>query len=255
MSKSQSAGQALNYYSSENYYQKNSEKGYLFGKGLDSLGIKQGTELDNKTYYHLLHGFNPSRGTKLVKNAGVENRRAGFDVTTSAPKSLSLIIEKLQANNKDDEASLLIKAHLDANQKAMQKLQDNFIRTRIKAKDGSIIKIQTDGFMYATFMHDSSRELDPQIHSHNFIFNLVSYTDKYGKTKTLSLSNEEIFKNKMYLGQYYRNELNANLRKLGYDTQITNSKEGFFELAGFTKSQLDEFSVMTTLLMALLSKN
>jgi ATP-dependent exoDNAse (exonuclease V) alpha subunit len=55
-----------------------------------------------------------------------------------------------------------------------------------------------------------------------------------------ALSNEELYNNKMYFGQYYRNELAANLRERGYE--IESAHRGLFEVRGIDKDLRDHFS-------------
>jgi len=241
ISKNQNVEQAFDYYAKENNYQENSSRGHIFGSGLKFLKIKNSQELEREKFYFLLHGVNPATKEKLVYNAYSSNRRAGIDVTTSPPKSFSLLVEKLQANNEYEVADKLLDAHASANEKMMQNIESTFLKTRITKKKKTV-KIKTKAFVYASFLHDCSREFDPQFHTHNFIFNLTFYVDEDEKLKILSLSNEEIYKNKMYLGQHYRSELNRSLLKLGYETFVSDEKHGFFEIKGISKEQRELFS-------------
>jgi hypothetical protein len=58
--------------------------------------------------------------------------------------------------------------------------------------------------------------------------------------KWRSLSNEAFYRNKMLLGQIYRNELALECRKLGYEIQ-PHAKE-LFEIKGYTREQIVAFS-------------
>jgi len=240
----------------ENYYQQNSELGYYHGNGLEHLGMKDGSIVTKEDYNQLQLGYNPISGETLVKNAGDHERRAGMDATFSAPKSMSVLDALARAHGDEVTSNNLRAAQDRAVQNAMEKMQNNFIRTRVVDPDGSgeRIRVKTDGLIWASFLHDTGREtskgfVDPQIHTHNFIFNVVTYTDPLtGEIRTLSLSNEEIMNNKMYLGQYYRNELANELKSLGYSLALTDARQGFFELAKadgellFDRTQLKAFS-------------
>lgn len=249
MSKPQAAAQAESYYTKENYYMKNSELGFYHGdsEALKQFGIEENELVTQETYNALLNGFNPKTGDALANNAGDENRRAGIDVTQSANKSLSVLVEGFKAHGLDEKAQELLDAHEKANQAAMNKVKE-YALSRIYDEEGNRIKVNVD-MAYASFQHDLSRLLDPQIHTHNFIFNLVTYTDpKTGETKVLSLSNEEIYRQKMLIGQLYRSELAANLSDLGYTINVTNAKEGFFEIEGVSENQIKAFSQMSEML-------
>jgi len=162
-------------------------------------------------YNHLLQGFDPVSGKALHPNSGKEDRRAGMDVTFSAPKSVSILMENYEGTGEISKAELLRNAHEKAVSNAMTKLEENYAKTRIYNVHGERVKVDAK-IIYATFQHDTSREvagnIDPQLHSHNFIFTSVFYDDpKTGEVRNLALSNEEIYQNKMYLGQLYRSEL------------------------------------------------
>ena len=62
------------------------------------------------------------------------------------------------------------------------------------------------------FRHDTSRALDPQLHTHAVIQNMVLGADG----KWTALTNEALYENKMLLGSIYRNGLARELTELGY---------------------------------------
>ncbi len=244
MSKPLAYGQAENYLQKENYYQKNSEKGYFFGNEsiLEKLGITKGEEVTTTKYLHLLQGVNPINGEALLKNSEDPKRRVGIDLTTSAPKSVSIIEEYLRATGKIEEADKIREAHQKANTLAMQEMEQ-FCKTRIYDEQGLRVATNEVEIVRAEFMHDTSREnkingnMDMQLHTHNMLFNLVLH-----KSKFYSLSNEELYKNKMFLGQVYRNELAKNMQELGYQVEITDYEKGFFEIKGIDREQVLTFS-------------
>lgn len=256
ISKFQNKDQASSYYEKENYYQKNSEKGYFHGAATTVIGLKEGQVVTEQVFKSLLNNKSPLTGEYLTKNT--KNPRAGFDVTFSAPKSVSILMESYEANKLNDEALKLREAHEKAVQAAMKEIE-KYALTRIRNEAGEIERIKAN-IVYASFQHDTTRmtpagEIDPQLHTHNFIFNVVSYIDpKDEKLKTGAIENFEIYKNKMYFGQLYRNELANNLKELGYKIEITDTKNGFFEIKGFSKEQLEEFSGRSLSMRELIDK-
>ncbi len=249
--------QGMSYYPEQNkkesYYVKKSELGYLHGKGIVELGLKEGQVLDLKTFKALLKGHNPTTGKALVKNAGVDRERAYYDVTNSPPKSLSIVIAQLESRGENERALALRNLHEKASQTAIKRIQENFTLTRIstgkndpKTKKAITKKIKTNGLMYATFQHDVAREvegkIDPQLHDHNVIFNQVTYTDKHGKIKTTSLHNDEIFKNRVSIELEYNTQLATLLRENGIEVELTHVSRGEFEIVGFEREQIMEFS-------------
>lgn len=252
MSSPQTVSQAEGYLEVENYYQKNSMLGTFQGKGLEHIGIEHGATVDPNIYKILLKGFNPLSGEKLVRNAGKEDHRAGFDVTFSAPKSVSVLMEYYEANGQSVKAEMIKNAHDLAVRNSMEKLENGSGKTRIRIGNGEQIKVDAD-IIYATFQHDTSREIegniDPQLHTHNFIFTPTFYTDeKTGEVRSMALTNEEIFRNKMYFGQNYRSELASSLAEMGYKIEVSSRKNGFFEVEGFDKKQLETFSQRSQLI-------
>ncbi len=236
ISNPQKAAQAETYYTAENYYQKNSEKGYFRGSALSQVGIKEEQKVTQDTYLSLLHGFNPKDNTPLTKGAGSQERRAGIDLTFSAPKSVSTLLEIAEANSFNTLANKIREAHDNAVKETMNKVEKDYLYTRVSV-NGKIQSVKADGMIYASFQHDTSRALDPQLHTHNFIFTPVLKNGKFN-----AQTNEAFFNNKLYFGQFYRNELAYNLNKLGFTIEITSIDKGLFEIKEIPKDIIDEFS-------------
>ena len=217
-----------------------------YGSGSKALGMAQTVEPSD--LHSLLRGELPD-GTMLVDktrcrqqqaNAKATGKpapteRAGIDLTASAPKSVSL-----QALVFGDR--LLELAHQQANREMLRVLEERYACTRITL-DGNRVKAATGEVAIACFHHDTSRALDPQIHTHNVILNLQR-NPRTGRWQ--SLDNTEIYKAKMLLGQIYRNELACSVQGLGYAIHITNQRHGLWELEGFTQKQLRAFSTRIT---------
>jgi conjugative relaxase-like TrwC/TraI family protein len=65
------------------------------------------------------------------------------------------------------------------------------------------MRLWTGQLAIAQFHHDTSRALDPQLHTHNLILNLQQRPD--GRWQ--SLDNEAIYKARSLLGKLYRHHL------------------------------------------------
>ena len=89
----------------------------------------------------------------------------------------------------------------------------------------------------ATFRHDTSRNLDPALHTHAVIANMV----QGGDGKWRSMANEKLYDSKMLLGALYRSELAAGLARLGYGIEKTHA-DGRFEIAGVSREVVEAFS-------------
>lgn len=158
-----------------------------------------------------------------VTRGGELQHRAGWDLTFAAPKSVSIEAEVFA--NADVRA-----AHEGAVSKAMGFLEDKAAQARI---GGDFV--QTKNMTYATFEHATSRAGDPQTHTHVIVAN-VTYSDG----KAYSLSNEKLMDYRTTADAVYKNELANSLEKAGYAVEW--DKNGNFEIAGYSKENLETFS-------------
>lgn len=249
ISKPQGAAQAKDYLSKESYYQQNSELGQWHGSALalKFLDLSDSASIEKKTYAAVLNGLHPKTRKHLLSNSGSDKRRAGIDITFSAPKSVSLLMELCEGLGEQAFEKRIRTAHEEAVQYAMNKVSKYYAKTRIRHGKDKRETVNTHA-VWASFQHDTTREtetgeIDPQLHTHNFLMALTFYEDPInGKLKPYAMSNEEIYTNKMYLGQVYRNALANNLGRLGLEIEVTDIEQGFFELNGFTQEQLEVFS-------------
>jgi conjugative relaxase-like TrwC/TraI family protein len=127
------------------------------GRLADQLGLSGVVEADGLRA--LLWGRDP--GTDVDLLAGRPERRvSAFDVTFSAPKSVSL----LWAFASPEASSVASIAHVEAVAIALDFLERRAGATRQQV-DGERERIPT-GVAAATFVHRTSREGDPQLHTH-----------------------------------------------------------------------------------------
>lgn len=116
-----------NYYlriSSEEYYARSgSERGKFFGGAVGSL--VESSEFNREQFVRLLEGFD-ERGMALVQNAGDEDRWRGWDLTLSAPKSVSV----LWALSSKKYRRLIRKAHDRAVRDALRWIEEHHCITR-----------------------------------------------------------------------------------------------------------------------------
>lgn len=216
-----SGQQVAEYYEKDNYYMRD--------KSVDAekLGEWQGKLRDQ---YNLPEDITKQDFDRFVSE---KDKRAGTDLTFSAPKSVSMAMH-LHPDMKDD----IFSSHKEAVSKTLSFIEENFTGYRQNDQYGHKERKRSDNFLVAKFDHLTSRALDPQLHSHCIILNQTY--DENGRK--WAMNNEEFFSNKIYLGQIYRNELGRFLQEKGYDLEITDRKHGFFEIKGFNQEQLEEFS-------------
>jgi len=222
-----SPAQAGSYYAQDDYYTKDSagEPSLWDGRGAESLGLSG--PVDRAQFEALLNGELPN---DVVLKRGQEGKhQPGWDLTFSAPKSVSLL-----ALVGDD--GRVTDAHNQAVTEALRYLEATTARARTKLEGKSTIET-TGNWIIARFNHDTSRELDPQLHTHAVVINATRRAD--GEWR--ALSTKEMFRAKMLGGAIYRAELARALQRLGYEVEIGH-RDGRFEVKGFTKEQLRHFS-------------
>lgn len=241
-----SAGQALHYFSKDNYYTQDQglEHSEWFGKGAEHLGLSG--QIDRHAFFEILNGKVEGQELgKWVKNeeTGEKERehRPGTDMTFSAPKSVSLMAEVYGKRE-------VREAHEAAVKKALGYIETELAQTR-QTVDGKTEAVQTGNVTVAMFRHNTSRELDPQTHTHALIMNATKREDGQWR----SLTNEEIYNAQRVIGAIYTSELADRLQALGYDLRRTDEK-GNFEIAGITREQIEHFSQRTKQIYEALEK-
>jgi len=229
-----SAGQALHYFAADNYYTQDEglEQSEWFGKGAAALGLSG--QIGRQDFFGLLEGKVAGQELgKLVLNekTGDKERdhRPGTDVTFSAPKSVSLLAEVAGVRE-------VREAHETAVRKALSYLEQELAYTR-QMQGGRLQSVKTGNLAVALFRHNTSRDLDPQTHTHAVIMNATRRADRQWR----SLSNDEIFKAQRTLGAIYMGELAGELQSLGYELRRTDEK-GNFEVAGISRHHIEHFS-------------
>jgi conjugative relaxase-like TrwC/TraI family protein len=159
--------------------------------------------------------------------------RSLYDMTFSAPKSVSVM-----AIVGGDER--LIAAHETAVAVALQEAE-KYSATRVRLA-GLNENRTTGNWVVAAYTHDTSRELDPQLHTHAVAANLT-YDGVEGRWKALQASG--LYERRSYLTEVYRNALAGEVHALGYDFENRRDARGRdkgFEIAGCSQDLLDKYS-------------
>lgn len=220
--------------SADNYYLNEKALATWQGKGAEILGIKN-APVKKEEFVSFLEGRMPNPATGVVQNLADnskgDNRRAGVDFTVSPPKSVSIVGLVGQ-----DER--VVQAHLTANARAMEWLEKHASMIRVRNDDGRTVAVQAGNLLYATVHHVTNRENEPQIHNHNVIVAAVYDKDA---SKWRSLTNDQLYKLRSEADVIYKAELGQALKAAGYE--LDYAKNGVdFEIAGFSREQLDTYS-------------
>ena len=211
------------YYSHEdNYYASGSLESRWLGDGAEKLGLKG--EVANADMDAIRQGKLPD-GTDLSRMVnGVNKHRSGYDLTFSAPKSVSMMIliggdtRLLDAWNRSVENGM----------KEVEKL----ISARI-TDNGKTDTVLTGNMVAALYNHDTSRALDPQIHTHALVFNTTFAEDKWralaSDTRMKTGFGENLYALQVAIGNLVLQPFRQEAEKLGYET-VAAGKNGLWEL-------------------------
>ncbi|ECA0362721.1 conjugative transfer relaxase/helicase TraI [Salmonella enterica subsp. enterica serovar Tchad] len=211
------------YYSHEdNYYASGSLESRWLGEGAEKLGLKG--EVANADMDAIRQGKLPD-GTDLSRMVnGVNKHRSGYDLTFSAPKSVSMMIliggdtRLLDAWNRSVENGM----------KEVEKL----ISARI-TDSGKTDTVLTGNMVAALYNHDTSRALDPQIHTHALVFNTTFVEDKWralaSDTRMKTGFGENLYALQVAIGNLVLQPFRQEAEKLGYET-VAAGKNGLWEL-------------------------
>ncbi len=212
---------------SEDYYLKFNElsEGYkssfLYGNLLKELNI-QIDEFQKGLieYLNSLKSYNKSNKNSVI----------AYDLTFSAPKSISIVALLLQDNKV-----------FDAHENAVKSVLNYIENEMYLAREGKAGKTKTKGKVAFICIHHSlSREEDMQLHTHCLLANVILRNNKYASINSMA------FKGKVKeLGKIYREVLAKEIEKLGYNIKIIDKVNFYFEIDGIDEDVLNAFSQRT----------
>ena len=231
-----SPSQGANYYERDGYYAKDSAEhraaSAWAGKGVEALGLEGAVDPD--VFRAVLEGVVPDgSGRRLGRRTreGGIHHRPGRDLTFSAPKSVSLVA--LIGGD-----SRVVDAHDRAVTRALGWFERNAAETRMQDPSSKrMVRAGGQKAVIATFRHETSRNLDPALHTHSVVANMLLGAE--GKWRTMA--NERLYASKMLLGAHYRSELAGELARLGYRIEKTHA-DGRFEIGGVPRETIEAFS-------------
>lgn len=236
LSNVESGAAAATYYeAADDYYTNDRSPSAWWGRGAEALGLAG--EVEPEIFARLLDGRLPT-GEQLHHAAA--GRRGGTDATFSAPKSVSL-----QALVGGDLR--LLDAHTRAVDRALAYAQ-TLAACRV-TEAGQTVTAPTGNLLVARFEHDLSRACDPQLHTHCVMVNATRRADGQWR----ALSNEALYRQKMFIGALYRAELAREVQELGYRVRLTHL-DGRFELGHIEDRQVRAFSQRSAAIEAHLQK-
>jgi conjugative relaxase-like TrwC/TraI family protein len=166
-------GYSARYLEQRDYYAEGERvTGRWEGRGAELLGLSG--DVRTEQFEALRQGYDPNGGEFLrqrqsadrIGNDGATQSKGRnlYDFTISAPKSISI----MASLGRDDR---LIGAHSKAVDEALKELEA-CAQTRVR-QAGANENRRTGNVILAVYQHDTSRELDPQLHTHAVAANLT----------------------------------------------------------------------------------
>lgn len=204
------AGDAAAYYARE-------VPGRWAGAGAARLGLAGAVQSDDMR--RLFAGTHPAAATEQRPTAGA--RVAAFDLTFSAPKSVSVLF-----GLGDDSVQGAVRCgHDRATAEALRYLERNAAAVR-RGRGGAVV-LPASGLVAAVFRHRTSRAGDPQLHSHVVVANIGYGADG----RWTALDGRRLYQHATAASRIYHAVLRGELtRTLGVEWAPV--RDGIAELAG-----------------------
>ena len=224
----------------EYYLGAGEQPGVWVGRGLAQLGLEPGGEVSEQQLEAVFaRGLHPVTGEALGR-AWRADAVTGFDLTFSAPKSVSV----LWALGGATAQTHVAQAHRAAVLAALAYLDSHAALSR-RGTDG-VEQIRTGGFAAALFDHRTSRAGDPQLHTHALVPNKLLCADGVWRT----VDGHELFHHKKAAGVLYQAALRAELHSRLGVVFGPPSAHGQAEILGVPKEVMTAWSKRTAQIAA-----
>ncbi|MCA9216799.1 MAG: relaxase domain-containing protein [Planctomycetales bacterium] len=227
-----SAQGAKTYYEVSDYFAAGPEElnGHWLGQAAAKLGLEG--EVDKEQFDRLVDNLHPTEDQQLTARMR-SDRRYGWDIMLSAPKSFSIVHGLLG----DDRL-------LDVFQQSLNETFAEFEQdamTRVNTARGKMHTEQTSNLAAASWIHLTSRptpgqDPDPQIHGHIYTFNL---TKDAKRNRWTAVDISHIYRDSGYFEAVFQSKLAAKTKALGYQVERNGND---FEITGISRSLIEKFS-------------
>ncbi len=210
----------------DDYYAKDGTAMQWQGKGAEALGLTGA--IDPTRFRQLLSGtIDKQTHLRRAANGDVNKERLACDLTFSAPKGVSL-----QGLVHGD--ARVVAAHNAAVTAALQEAE-GLARARVTVRGKTRVE-DTGNLVVAKFRHETSREQEPDLHTHAVVLNMTQRRDGGWR----ALTNDPLFRQQRHIDNVYKAELAKGLEAAGF--QLHYRPDGNFDMAHFTSEQVAAFS-------------
>lgn len=165
-----STAQAKSYFfEKDNYYLSGEGQKFTqwWGNGAKRLGLSG--QVDPERFQELLEGRIDEHTQIGLRLDGTVSHRPGSDLTFMAPKSVS-ILGFIGGDQR------ICDAHMNAVKVSMGEVERMCARAKFSKKEGTIFE-NSNNLIAALFPHDTSRLLDPHMHTHAVVMNATLRSD------------------------------------------------------------------------------
>lgn len=217
----------------EDYYAGEGESpGRWFGRA-EMIGAQVGAEVTETEARLLLEARSRPDGSQLGKTKVDESSLTAYDLTFSAPKSVSV----LYALGNEQQLAAVLDAQTAAVEAAMGYLDEHAAFTRV-GKAGAAV-VDSDGLVGIRYRHRTSRAMNPQLHDHCLVANAVR-TSHDGVWRTID--GRMVYAQMKAAGMLYQAALRAELTaRLGVAWEPV-SENGQADIAGIDQGLMAAWS-------------
>jgi conjugative relaxase-like TrwC/TraI family protein len=222
------------------YAESGTPPGFFLGAGVaglaDGQGIEEGAPVSEEHLFRLLGMLQDPVTRKQLGRLPATDAVAGFDLTFSVPKSVSVA----WALADDDTRRAIEGAHHQALREVIAYGEQQVFASRT-GRNG-VVKERVRGVVATAFDHWDSRADDPQLHTHVVVLNRAQTAD--GKWRTLD--SKALFKAAVGMSELYNgllaDRLTAALGWAWEPISRAHSDIPKYEVAGVPRALCDEFS-------------
>ena len=210
----------------EDYYARGEKPGQWYGAGAEALGLTG--QVSPEQLSAILAGHSPD-GKPLVQIQAGRRHRHAWDVQMAAAKTVSA----LWAMCDEPIRKLVESAHYRSVDAALGYMEDHAIIGR-RGQGGRLR--EHAGMVAAKFCHYTSRNMDPQLHTHVLVANIGIRGDSSSGT----IDSHELYVHHKAADAVYQAKLAAILRdELGLKIQHQGQS---FRIAGIPEKLVERFS-------------
>ncbi|MBX9752001.1 MAG: relaxase domain-containing protein [Roseococcus sp.] len=221
----------------DDYYAKDGD-GVWWSNG--QTVVRHGAAIDANSFRDLCAGFHPTTGKPLVRGAG-PGHWAGQDLTLTPGKSVSVL---WMAGTPEQRAAIEA-AHRAAVERALAFVAAEGLVT-VRTGAGGVDRHHSSDLIVGRFDHYTTREGDPNIHTHCVFINVAGSPENSGsgryKSQThLTIEIEQLYAYQICVGAAYRAALAEDLRQR-FGLRYREAGRGQWEVAGPPEALLAAFS-------------